>query len=54
MHRGFHLKIVEGAAGVSLAALMKVASKYQNKNLVVVASGANIGIDVLKMILNRK
>lgn len=49
-----HHKIVEGAAGVSLAAFMKQASKYKNANVVIIASGANIGIDVLKGILNRK
>lgn len=44
--------LVEGAAGVALAALLKSADKFTDKNVVVVLSGANISIDTLKKVLS--
>ncbi len=44
--------LVEGAAGVALASLLKNASRFKNKNVVVVLSGANISIETLKKILD--
>ncbi len=43
--------LVEGAAGVSLAALMKNMKDFRDKNVVVVLSGANISLDTLKSVL---
>lgn len=43
--------LVEGAAGVALAALLKNADQFKNKNVVVVLSGGNISLDTLKKIL---
>lgn len=43
--------LVEGASGVALAALIKNKESFQDKNVVVVLSGANISLDTLKFIL---
>ncbi len=43
--------LIEGAAGVALASLLKKAESWRNKNVVVVLSGANISIDTLKKVL---
>lgn len=43
--------LVEGASGVALATALKQAKQFKNKNIVIVLSGANIGIDTLKTIL---
>ncbi len=43
--------LVEGAAGVALAALLKNAKQFRNKNVIVVLSGGNISLDTLKKIL---
>lgn len=44
--------LVEGASGVALAALQKISQQFHHKNCVVILSGANIGIETLKSILN--
>lgn len=44
--------LVEGAAGVALAALLKCAPQYSGKNVVVILSGANISLDSLKSVLS--
>lgn len=44
--------LVEGASGVALAALLKTAQQWQGKNVVVILSGANISLDILKSVLN--
>jgi threonine dehydratase len=52
--RGFmetHHMMIEGAAGVALATLMKTADQFQGGNVVVVLCGANIGLEVLKSVL---
>jgi threonine dehydratase len=43
--------LVEGAAGVALAAFLKTRDKYLGKKVVVLICGANIGIDKLRRIL---
>jgi len=43
--------LVEGAAGVALAALLKNTKSFHKKNVVVVLSGANISLDTLKTML---
>lgn len=46
-----HHFLIEGAAGVPLAALLKLAERYQGKNVIVVLCGANISIETLRTIL---
>jgi threonine dehydratase len=43
--------LIEGASGVALASLIKNAHQFQEKNVVVVLSGANISLETLKMVL---
>ena len=45
------LQIVEGAAGVAIAALQKTWTSYKNQTVVIVACGANISTDTLTDIL---
>jgi threonine dehydratase len=47
-----HHYLIEGAAGVALAALLKNARQFHNKNTVVILSGANISLETLKTVLN--
>jgi len=46
-----HHLLVEGASGVALASLMKNADQFKNKNVAVILSGANIGLETLKSLL---
>ncbi len=46
-----HHLLIEGAAGVALASLLKNEGQFKNKNVVVILSGANISLETLKMIL---
>lgn len=46
-----HHLLIEGAAGVALAALLKNEKQFRDKNVVVVLSGANIGLEVLKQVI---
>jgi len=48
----YHNYIVEGAAGVALAGLLKNASKYKNKNVVVILCGGNISEEKFNFALN--
>ena len=43
--------IIEGAAGVALAAGLKDASKYQGRKIAVVVCGRNIGLDTFLSIM---
>jgi len=43
--------LVEGAAGVALAALLKNQEQFINKNVIVILSGANISLETVKFIL---
>lgn len=45
-------QMVEGAAGVALAAFLKNADRFLNKNVVIILSGANISFEMLKIILS--
>ncbi len=52
--RGFmetHHMMIEGAAGVAVASLLKTADRFHGKNVVVVLCGANIGLETLKSVL---
>ena len=46
-----HHKIIEGAAGVALAAFMKNADRFEGKNVAIVICGGNIATEKLKKIL---
>lgn len=43
--------LIEGAAGVALAAFLRQRERLQGQNVVIVICGANISLDTLKMIL---
>ena len=43
--------LIEGAAGVALAAFLKNADLFRNKNVVIILSGANISLDTLQSVL---
>lgn len=46
-----HHKIVEGAAGVAIAAYLKEQKKYQEQSVVIISCGANIAMKKLKEIV---
>jgi threonine dehydratase len=46
-----HHQLIEGAAGVAVAAYLKDIQRGQNRNVVIVLCGANIDMNVLKSIL---
>ncbi|MHB1947873.1 MAG: threonine/serine dehydratase [Gammaproteobacteria bacterium] len=46
-----HHLIIEGAAGVAVASLIKNANQFQGKNVVVILSGANISYEALKSVI---
>jgi threonine dehydratase len=43
--------IIEGAAGVALAAALKTASDYQGRKIAVVVCGRNIALDTFRSVL---
>lgn len=43
--------LIEGAAGVAVASLLKNAKQFQNKNVVIILSGANISLETLKQVI---
>jgi threonine dehydratase len=45
--------IIEGAAGVALAAALRTASDYQGRNIAVVLCGRNITLDSFRSVLDR-
>jgi len=46
-----HHLLIEGAAGVPLAALLKLAERFKGKHVIVVLCGANISLETLRTIL---
>ncbi len=46
-----HHMLIEGAAGVPLAALLKAPERFRGKTVVVVLCGANLSLETLKTIL---
>jgi threonine dehydratase len=44
-------QLIEGSAGVGVAALIKNARQFNGKNVVVVLCGANISLDSLGVVL---
>jgi threonine dehydratase len=49
-----HHMLIEGSAGVPLAALLKTAERFRGKTVVVVLCGANMSLQTLKTILQDK
>jgi threonine dehydratase len=47
----YHHQIIEGSAGVAVAALLKTKDQYQGKKVVVVICGGNVSEAVLKRII---
>jgi len=47
-----HRMVVEGAAGVALAAFQKTASDYAGKHVAILICGGNIGLDKLQSVLS--
>jgi threonine dehydratase len=46
-----HYQLLEGAAGVALAAFQKTATQYQNQDIAVVICGAKISLKTLQQVL---
>ena len=46
-----HHLLIEGAAGVPLAALLKTPERLRDKTVVVILCGANVSLETLKTIL---
>ena len=46
-----HHMLIEGAAGVPLAALLKMPKRFQEKTVVIILCGANLGLETLKTII---
>lgn len=46
-----HQVLIEGAAALSVAAWLKIAPEYKNKNVVLVLSGKRIGLTALKSLI---
>ena len=47
-----HHMLIEGAAGVPLAALLKMPQRFQAKTVVIVLCGANISLETLKSVIS--
>ena len=47
-----HHMLIEGAAGVPLAALFKMPERFQGKTVVIVLCGANISLETLKSVIS--
>lgn len=46
-----HHMLVEGSTGVAIAAFLKRQQQFQNKNVVIIACGANIDRDTLRLVI---
>lgn len=46
-----HHMLIEGAAGVPLAALLKMPERFQGKTVIIVLCGANISLETLKSVI---
>ncbi len=47
-----HHMLIEGAAAVPLAALLKMPERFQEKTVVTIVCGANLSLDTLKFVLS--
>ena len=48
-----HHKIIEGAAAVPIASLIKKKSLFANLNVVVVLSGSGVGMDTIRKVVRK-
>lgn len=46
-----HHQLLEGAAGVAIAAFLKTQEQFRNQNVIIIICGANISLDTLKSVL---
>jgi threonine dehydratase len=46
--------VIEGAAGVAVAAFVKEAAKYEGKKVAVVICGRNLSVDVGRALVGRR
>ena len=46
-----HHMLIEGAAGVPLAALLKMPERFQAKTVVIILCGANLSLETLKSVI---
>jgi threonine dehydratase len=49
-----HHQLIEGAAGLPVAALLQEREYFQGKNVVLIICGANMSIEALRMVLDEK
>jgi threonine dehydratase len=49
-----HHQLIEGAAGVTIAALLQQQEQFQGQNVVLIICGANMSLQALKMVLEEK
>jgi threonine dehydratase len=47
-----HHMLIEGAAGVPLAALLKMPARFEGKTVIIVLCGANISLETLKTVIS--
>eukprot|EP00898_Chlorokybus_atmophyticus_P006773 jgi/Chlat1/7097/Chrsp57S06776 len=48
----YHSKVIEGAAGVAVAALVKLKDELQGKSAVVISCGGNVSVNTVRRILD--
>jgi len=48
-----HNKLIEGSAGCGIGALFTTPEKFAGKNVVVIICGANLGINDLKIVIDK-
>jgi len=51
---GVHAMMIEGSAGVAIAAYLKTRARWAGKNVVVVLCGANIDLQTLRGVLKHE
>jgi threonine dehydratase len=51
---GVHAMMIEGSAGVAVAAYLKTRARWVGKNVVVVLCGANIDLETLQGVLKHE
>lgn len=46
-----HYMLIEGGAALTVASFIKTKQRYENKNVILIISGAKIGLDLLRSVL---
>jgi len=49
-----HHMLIEGAAAVAIASYLKIRERFEEKNVVIVVCGANIGVETLRYVIGDK